>query len=95
MGFSKRVVSQSSVLKQPEFSNFIYERRQLTNPTQVQTKTFSVTYTTINQGENRPIQPSPLVKQIWMPIEQLSPSSSKVLRERSQRLLAQYLSKAK
>lgn len=93
MRLSKSAVcKQGSVLRQPEASYLIRELRQLTQLTQVQlAETLGVSYETINRWENRHIQPSPLaLKQIRTFVAELSRSSSTVLREGSEQLLAQY-----
>ena len=86
--------SRVSVLKQPEVGKLVHELRQLTELTQVQlAEVLGVAYGTINRWENGHIQPSPLaLKQIQTLVNELSHSSSEVLRDGSKRLLAQYFS---
>jgi putative transcriptional regulator len=87
-------LSRVSVLKQPEVGKLVHELRQLTELTQVQlAEVLGVAYGTINRWENGHIQPSPLaLKQIQTLVNELSHSSSEVLRDGSKRLLAQYFS---
>lgn len=95
MSPSKDDVSTSiPVLNQPEVGRLIYELRQLTGSTQVQlAETLGVAYATINRWENGHIQPSPLAfKPLLTLIDELSDSSSAVLRAGSQRLLQHYFS---
>ena len=83
---------QASGLMQPKVGTFIHELRQLAKLTQVQlAEVLGVSYETINRWENGHIQPSPLaLKQIQLFVNELSLSSSKVVRDKS-KLLAAYL----
>ena len=83
---------QASGLMQPKVGIFIHELRQLAKLTQVQlAEVLGVSYETINRWENGHIQPSPLaLKQIQLFVNELSLSSSKVVRDKS-KLLAAYL----
>lgn len=95
MSSSKSGISgRTPVLKQPEVGKLIHELRQLTDLTQAQlAEVLGVAYATINRWENGHIQPSPLaLKQLLALIDDLSDSSSEVLRSRSQQLLKQYFS---
>jgi putative transcriptional regulator len=90
---AKTVTFKSTVgLKQPEVGKLIRKLRQLTQLSQVQlAAVLGVSFGTINRWENGHMQPSPLaLKQIHALVEELSHSSSKTIREESERLLVQY-----
>ncbi|MBD3884546.1 helix-turn-helix transcriptional regulator [Phormidium tenue FACHB-886] len=95
MKSSRRIGLKPAVaLGQPEVSCLLRELRQLTQLTQVQlAEVLGVAYETINRWENKRIQPSPLaLKQIQTLVTELSQSSSAIVRESGERLLAQYFS---